>query len=76
MAAAPPFKVYTAAGEYVAACKYASDAVAICAISGSGTVRHGHKHIVWREGSEEISASESYDQAADIILSRITGRAS
>ena len=71
MAATPPWKVYTAEGEYIAACKYPSDAAAVVGLSNSGTVRHQHKRIVWREGQEVVMASESYDEAAEIMLSRL-----
>ncbi|HET7413417.1 MAG TPA: hypothetical protein VFJ18_12235 [Pararhizobium sp.] len=68
MAATPQWKVYRA-GEYVAACKYAEDAACLVSMSG-GVVKHGHNLIVWREGSEEFSAGESYDRAARIMKSR------
>lgn len=68
MAATPQWKVYRA-GEYVAACKYAEDAACLVSMAG-GVVKHGHSLIVWREGSEEFSAGESYDRAAQIMESR------
>ena len=68
MAAAPQWKVYRD-GEYVAACKYPEDAAALVALSG-GIVKLGHSLIVWREGSEEIEAGDSYDRAASIMQQR------
>jgi hypothetical protein len=68
MAATPEWKVYRA-GEYIAACKYAEDAAALVSMAG-GLVKHGHSLIVWREGSEEFSAGESYDGAARIMERR------
>ena len=75
MAATFRFNVYAPKNEYVAACKYASDAAAIVGIYGYGaTVRIGRsvKYIVWSEGEEEYLASDSYDYAAALIEERAT----
>lgn len=69
MAATPPWKVYRD-GEYVAACKYAEDAAALVAMSG-GIIEHGHSLVVWREGEEDFSAGESYDEAAELMFKRL-----
>jgi predicted secreted protein len=69
----PQFKVYRASGEYVASCKYASDAGWMAAISGDGaTVRYGHakKDTLWTEGAEVTTAGKSFDHVAEIILDR------
>lgn len=66
MAASPQFKVYRD-GEYVAACKYAEDAAAVIAATGSGEVRHGHRVVVWREGREGFPAGDSFDRAAQVM---------
>ncbi len=71
MSGTPKWKVYTESGEYIAACKYPSDAAAIVGLSNGGTVRYDHKRIVWCEGQEAVEASQSYDEAAEIMLSRI-----
>jgi uncharacterized protein YneR len=72
MAGSPQFKIYTAAKEYVAACKHASDAVMLAAAYGAGAkIKYGHSMVVWTEGSEEASAAESYDAATYTILQRI-----
>lgn len=55
--------------EYVAACKYAEDAACLVAACG-GQVRFGHSLVVWREGSEEFTAGNSYDAAARIMEKR------
>lgn len=69
MAGSPKYKVYSADNEYVASVKYLEDAAALCAMRGNGTtVRLGHGPTIWREGSEEIAAGESYDRAAEIML--------
>jgi hypothetical protein len=74
MAATPPFKVYKGA-EYIAAFKHADNAAAFVAVIGEdATVRYGHNTILWREGAEAFSASESYDGAADIMLGRMKRR--
>lgn len=70
MSGTPKWKVYRDK-EYVAACKYASDAAAVVGLTGHGTVKYDHSLIVWREGSERVSASESYDEAAETMLERL-----
>lgn len=69
----PVWKIYTRDGEYVAACKDAEDAAALVGLRGDGsTVRYDHKTTVWREGSEECSALDNYDQAAATMHARIS----
>lgn len=70
MSGTPKWKVYLD-GEYVAACKHAEDAAAIVAMSNSGVVKYDHKTVVWNEGSEEFSACDSYDRAAQVMHERI-----
>jgi hypothetical protein len=70
MSGAPKFKVYRD-GEYVAACKFAEDAAMLVADCAFAEVRYEHKRVIWREGSEPVSAGESYDGAAEIMMSRI-----
>lgn len=71
MAATPTWKVYTAAGEYVAACKHAEDAGAIAALHGTGSeIRHGHRSVCWIEGADG-HASESLDQVAATCYRRL-----
>ena len=78
MGAAPRWKVYTEAGEYIASCKEA--AVAAMIIAGHGTdgmtIRHGHGRagIVWTEGQEELPAAESFDYVSMTCLSRLWQR--
>ena len=73
MAAAPQYKIYTASGEYVAACKHPNDAGAIINLYGDGaTIRNGHKMIVWREGHEAQPAGDSYDFVAETVFDRLT----
>ena len=70
MAASPKYKVYRN-GEYVASCKYPSDAAVLVSAFGEGAqIRVGHNQIVWNEGHEDQSASESYDYVADTIMGR------
>lgn len=73
MAASPRFKVYDQHNRYQAACHEVEAAAAIVGnIYGDGsTIRDGHKRIVWTEGSEEESASNSYDFVARTVRSRI-----
>lgn len=74
MSGSPAWKVYRPGAsrpEYVAACKYPEDAAALVALSGEGTVKHGHGLTVWREGREAFPASESYDGAAALMRKRL-----
>lgn len=82
MAATPKWKVYSALGEYVAACKHAEDAACLVALYGDGaTIRLGHNLICWREGGEieaetgePIAASQSYDYVASVCEGRALQR--
>jgi hypothetical protein len=74
MAASPIWKVYSATGEYLAACKYVEDAAAVVAAHGEGTqIRLGHasRAAVWTEGKEEQPAGESYDGVVATVLKRV-----
>lgn len=68
MAASPPWKVYSVK-EYVAAFKYPEDAARFIDQDGD-EVRYGHNLVVWVEGSEDQSATESFDSAADVMRGR------
>ena len=77
MAGTPRFKVYSSQGEYVAACKHASDAGALVGLYGEGaTIRDGHalKHTVWKEGFEDQPAGESYDYVSQVAHIRANAR--
>ena len=72
MAGSPQYKVFSAAGTYVAGCKFAEDAALLAHVHGKGsTVKWHHGKVVWREGSEEVDAGESVDHAAKIITWRV-----
>jgi len=72
VANSPNFKVYSPAGEYVAACKHAEDAACLAALYGDdATIRYRHRHVVWEEGNENQPADESYDYVAKVILDRV-----
>lgn len=70
MASSPPFKVYSAHGEYVASVKYLEDAAALIAscYTEGATIRWGHSTILWTEGKESQPAAESYDFVASHCL--------
>lgn len=71
----PKYKVYSADGEYRAACHHVEDAAAIVATLEVGaTIRLGHarKHTVWTEGTEAQPAAESYDYVAETVDDRAT----
>jgi hypothetical protein len=74
MAATHTYKIFTADNNYIAAAKWAEDAVAIVVLIAheGGTVRNGHskKDILWTEGQEEFSGAESYDHAGEVIEAR------
>ena len=67
MAASPRWKVYSAEGEYRAACRYIEDAAALVAALGQRgtTIRLGHRAsaTVWTDGVDG-EAAESYDAVA------------
>lgn len=76
MARAPRFKVYTADGEYVAACKYPEDGAAILAAYGAGaTIRDGHakSDVVFTNGIDG-DAGNSYDEVQTIVAERLDNR--
>ena len=78
MSASPPYKVYSADGEYLASCHHLEHEAMIVAGIGVDrtTIRLGHgiRQTLWAEGSEAFSASESYDGVADTCLRRIPRR--
>ena len=70
MASTPRFKVYSPAGEYIAACRYVDDAAVLVAFQGEGArVKLEHRRVLWTEGADGL-ASESYDAAAHVMLDR------
>lgn len=70
MATTPRWKVFDDRGEYVASCKYPSDAAALVGLRTSGaTVRDGHRVVVFEQGRDG-DAGESYDLAALLIQIR------
>ncbi len=76
--------IYNEDREYVGATRFAEDAAALVAVLGDGTrissqppVNHRKgsrydwkKFVVWLEGSETQSASESYDHVAEVVQQR------
>lgn len=72
MSATPKFKVYNRNNEYIAACKYVEDAIAICFVNGDGTsIRYGHNKKVWTEGENQFASDEGYDAVSAIIMKRL-----
>lgn len=49
---------------------HAEDAALYVGGQDGFTIQNTDKKILWTEGSETFSASESYDRAADVMLSR------
>ena len=66
MATAPIWKVYDNEGVYIASCKLPEYAAMLIAGMGQegAQIRYDHSKVVWTEGKEDISASESYDVVA------------
>jgi len=62
--------IYDETGTGRAAASSAEDAAMIVAMLGEGSTVRVARRIVWREGSETISAGESYDDAAYIMRDR------
>jgi len=72
MPTSPRWKVYTASGEYIAACKHAQDAARLVARYGDDArIRFLHGRAVWIEGREAAAAAESYRRAAAIMQWRV-----
>ncbi len=72
MASAPKWKVYSR-GDYLAACKDLSDALALCDKNGDGSsIRHGHakSSTVWTQGDEAVDSLD-YDTVIEIIHNRM-----
>ncbi len=74
MAESPKYKLYSPAGAYVAAFKWAEDAAVLCSVYGDGaTIRDGHlkRNVVFTQGANaDGDAGESYDSAAALIHER------
>lgn len=59
MAQTPRFKIYSAAGEYLACFKYLAHAAVLTASLGTGsTIRDGHgkNAVIWTEGTGQQSS--------------------
>lgn len=73
MAASPPYKVFSRDGEYVASCKYASDAVMIAQAYNYGSRIYYRakvrRNVVWSH--VECSEWQSFDAAAEEILAKV-----
>ena len=72
MAGSPILKVYNAQGKYIASCKYLEDAAILVGFNGKGSkVLKGHNgKALWHEGFESQSASDSFDEAAQVMRDR------
>lgn len=75
MAISPQWKVYTADGEYIAACKYIQDAAALIATRGhmGDSIRFGHRKVCWEEGVDG-TAAQSYDFVVQVCQTRLLTR--
>ena len=73
MARTPYYKVYDANGDYRASTKHPAEAAAVITLLGKGaTIRASdHKRILWHEGQEEDTASNSYDFVTQTVYQRI-----
>jgi hypothetical protein len=64
-----PWKVYRDR-EHVASLRYSEDAAMLASMCPGSVVKWDHRTVVWREGSEEFSAADSYDGASEIMIRR------
>ena len=72
MGASPKWKIYDAAGHYVASCKEPEAAACLMTLYGPGaTIRWAHswQSVVWQEGHDG-TAGESYDHVAETCIAR------
>ena len=69
MASALVWKVYRGR-ELVASTRYAEEAAAIVALTGTGVVKRDGR-TVWYEGREAQPAGESYDYATAVMHQRV-----
>lgn len=73
MRSLPHWKVHSPTGTYEGEAVFGELAAAMVAVLGDGsTVRTAGGQVVWREGAEEYSAAESYDNAAETMRYRAT----
>jgi len=72
MAGSPILKVISPKGEYVASCKYLTDAAILVGYYGTGArVKKGHNgKTLWHEGHEKDTALNSYDTAVAVMQER------
>lgn len=71
MASSPTLKLFRA-GKYVGSVKYLEDA-AMAASMFADVVRYGHGgSVLWTEGKEGTPAADSYDDATETMVSRMT----
>lgn len=71
MAQSPKYKIYKGT-EYIGCVKNPNDAAVLVSVQENGTVRLGHKRVLWTEGVDG-SAGESCDAAAEKMLEREHG---
>lgn len=67
------FRITNSLGIVVAQTEYAEDAAMLAGNFGNGSkvLPFYSGLILWEEGAEELSASESFDRAAEIMHSRL-----
>jgi hypothetical protein len=71
MAGTPRWKIYDQDRNYVAATIDATLAAAVVgSAGGDGWAVKIDGRIVWREGQEQASAGDSYDDAAELMYAR------
>lgn len=68
------FSIHDAAGVRVAAAAYAEDAAAFSMLLGDGSTVQVRGRELWKQGSEDEHASDSYGDAGALILDRLLGR--
>ena len=66
MRATANYKIYRN-GEFVASCKQAEDAAAICGMTTGTVVKFRHRQIIYREYEDAPLAGDSWDAAAALM---------
>lgn len=75
MSAAPKYKVYDRHGVYQASVKeLEAGAFLMLLYTDGATIRLGHTQVLWREGSEEQPAGDSYDFCVITAMAREAAR--
>lgn len=68
-----PFEVVTPTGILIGQLLHAEDAALLAAAYGDGSIIQAKGIVVWKEGTEGVSAADNYDNTRDVIVLRLRG---